>query len=143
MNRHGIHIENKMNMKTILIHSQEPELSTAWAGYLSSDGSAVFTSSDAMESAEILSMVKVDTLIIAGNSPDPFLLLGKTLSRKKNYTNIIAVTEIPPSRLQLLLATDSFVTMALPFTFSKLKGAVEAPQNILEAASNAFVLQSR
>lgn len=129
-------------MKTILIHSQEHELSTAWANYLSSDGSAVFTSSDALESVEILSMVEVDTLIITGNDPDLFLLLGKTLSRKKTSTNIVAVTEIRPSQLELLFATDSFVTLAFPFTFSKLKGVVDTPQDILEAASNAFVPQN-
>ncbi len=126
-------------MKTILIHSQDTELSKAWANYLSRDGSAVFTTFDAMEAAEILSMVNVNALIIVGDNPEQFLLLGKILSRKKNSTNIVAVTEIPASQLDLLLATDSYVILALPFTFSKLKEVVDAPQNILEAVSNAFV----
>ncbi len=109
---------------------------------MSRDGSAVFTSSDAFESAEILSLMEVDALIITGNDPDIFLLLGRTLSRRRNSTRIVAVTEIRPSQLELLLATDSVVIMSLPFTFSELKRVVDTPQNILETAGNAFVLQN-
>ena len=132
-----------MLMKTILIHAQNPELSTAWASYLSNDGSAVFTSSNPLESAEILSTIKVDTAIISTNDPETFLLLGKVLLDKEDPVRVIAITEIRTSQLDFLLGGESFVVLAPPFTFSKLKGIVDIPLNALEEVSNAFVLQSR
>ncbi len=129
-------------MKTVLIHAQDPELSTAWATYLSRDGSAVFTSADPLETAEILSMIKVDAVLISTNNPETFLLLGKVLKDKKDSANIVAVTGIQPSQLGLLLGNDSFTTLTSPFTFSSLSGVVNTSPNISEVVGNAFVLQN-
>jgi len=52
------------------------------------------------------------------------------------------VTETGNSQLEFILGTNSFVTLALPFSSSKLKGVADTPINTLEVASNAFVLQS-
>ncbi len=125
-------------MKTILIHEQDTELLSAWASYLSQDGLAVFTASDPLETAEILSMAKVDSVVVSSNDPSIFLLVARVLKSKRVSVNIVAISQIPSSVLQLLLETDSFVRLEAPFTFSTLKGTVQSNDAKPKVMQNAF-----
>lgn len=125
-------------MKTILLHEQDTELLTAWAGYLSQDDLAVFTSSDPLEAAEILSMAKVDSVVISSNDPSIFLLVARVLKSKAVSVNIVAISRIPSSVLQLLLETESFVRLEVPFTFSTLKGLVHSNDAKPKVMQDAF-----
>ncbi len=128
-----------MDMKTILIHETDTELSAAWANYLSQDCCAVLTSTDSLEAAEIISMMNVDSLIISSNNPATFLLLGKVLKSKKRLTSIVAVTKIEPLTLQMLLETEAFTALDKPFTFGTLKRLISNPNTKTEVRQNAFV----
>ena len=140
---YGTPIEPMINvMKTKPIYAQNSDLSSAWVIYLSNDGTAVLMSADLLESAGILSMPRIDTVIIFTNNSKTFLLFGKVFKSNKNTASIKLVTETGNSQLEFILGTNSFVTLALPFSSSKLKGVADTPINTLEVASNAFVLQS-
>lgn len=126
-------------MKTILIHGDDPELTSAWASYLSQDGFAVFTSSDSLEAAEILATIKVDSVIISTNNPATYLLLGRVMKKRIRPAEIVAVTRIQRPILELLLETGEFTAMDVPFTFSMLKGMVKGFHKKTEEMQNALV----
>lgn len=126
-------------MRTILIQAEDLELTMAWATYLSKDGFAVFTSTDSLEAAEIISMVNIDSVIISSDNPATFLLLGRVLRSRNKPIHTVAITKIPSSILELLLETDRFSVLDRPFTFSRLKGVAGGPLVKTEVASNAFV----
>lgn len=124
-------------MKTILVHEKDTELLSAWAGYLSQDDLAVFTSADPLEAAEILSVTKVDSVVISSNDPATFLLVARVLRARKLTVSIVAISQLPSSVLQLLLETDSFVRLETPFTFSTLKGTVHSANVKQRVVQNA------
>jgi len=126
-------------MRTILIHAQDQELSTAWATYLSKAGAAVFTSTDSLEAAEIISMVNIDSIIISSDNPATFLFLGRELRSKRRLANIVTVTRIPHATLELLMETRNFVTLDKRFTFSRLREITLDAQTKPEVIQNVFV----
>jgi DNA-binding response OmpR family regulator len=126
-------------MKTILIHGDDPELTNAWASYLSQDGDAVFTSTDSLEAAEVMTMIKIDTLILSTNNPATYLIVGKVMKTRKRNVNIVAVTRIRRTVLELLLETPNFTAADAPFMFSELKSMVKDPFMKIGEMENAFV----
>ncbi len=126
-------------METILIHGNDVELTSAWASYLSQDGYAVLTASDQLEAAEITTMIKIDSVILATNNPATYLVLGKALKTRKFATRIIAVTRLRRLVLELLLETDEFAVMDAPFTFGALKGMVKGHNQKTEVMEDVLV----
>ncbi|MCL5268223.1 MAG: hypothetical protein M1469_08995 [Bacteroidetes bacterium] len=125
-------------MKTILIHEKDAELLSAWASYLSQDDLAVFTSADALEAAEIVSMVKVDSVVISSNDPATFLLIAGVLKGRKMPVNVVAISQMHSSALQLLLETENFVRLESPFTFGTLEDVVRGANLKPKAMQNAL-----
>jgi DNA-binding response OmpR family regulator len=126
-------------METILIHGIDRELSAAWASYLSREGYAVFTSVDSLEAAEILSMMKIDSVIISTNNPATYLLFGKVMKMKRSTSKVVAITRMRRSVLELLLETENFIALESPFTFGALKNIVTGVHQKTEDIQNVFV----
>jgi len=127
-----------MNTKTVLIHGQDTELMAAWASYLAQDGFAVFTCTDSLEAAEVLSTVNPDFVVISSNNPATFLLLGRILRLRRRFPKVVAVTRIHLRMLKLLLEIERFELLEAPFTFYELKGALRNSYMKPEALQNAY-----
>ena len=126
-------------MQTILIHGNDRELSGAWASYLSGEGCAVFTSADSLEAAEIVTMMKIDSIIISTNNPATYLLFGKVLKMKRSTAKVVAITSLRRSALELLLETEDFTALDSPFTFGALRNIVTGSHQKTEEMRNVFV----
>ena len=126
-------------METVLIYESDTELSAAWASYFSHDGIAVFTTTDSLEAAEIISMINIDSMIISSDNPATFLLLGRVLRSCKISPKIVAVSSLEISNLQLLLESDNFELLKKPFTFSTLKSLIRNFNTKTEVRQNVLV----
>ena len=126
-------------MKTILIHEKDTELLSAWASYLSQDDLAVFTSADALEAAEIVSTVNVDSVVISSNDPAAFLLIAGVLKSRKIPVDVVAISQMQTAMLRLLLGSENFVRLESPFTFGTLEDIVRVANLKPKAMQNALV----
>ncbi len=126
-------------MKTLLIHGDDPERTGAWASYLAKHGFAVFTSSDALEAADILRTVKVESVVLSTNDQGAYLLLGKSLRLMKKPARVVVVTRIRNSMLEILLESEEFTRLEEPFTFNTLKHLVSVPHESKEELQHVFV----
>ncbi len=126
-------------MRTILIYAEDKDFSSAGASYLSESRCAVFTAKDSMEAAEVISMIKLDAVVISSNKSATFLLLGKLLRANERILNIIAVTKMESSVLKLLLETEDFTKLDSSLSFSSLERMVNGTQIKSEEMQNVFV----
>ena len=126
-------------MRTILIYAEDKDFSSAGASYLSENGCAVFTAKYSMEAAEVISMIKLDAVVISSNKSTAFLVLGKLLRANERILNIIGVTKIESSVLKLLLETEDFTKLDSSLSFSSLERMVNGTQIKSEEMQNVFV----
>jgi len=126
-------------MKTVVILEIDKEVSTAWASYLSQEGFAVFTAFDTIEAAEIITMIKVDAVVISSDDPGAFLLLGKAMKPKNNDVSIVTVSKLDRYTIAILLENERFASLANRFTYRALAGAVTGSRISTEVTENALV----